>query len=42
MEHLIVHLPYQVRVGGPVKYTWMYRVERYAFRIPCAFHFVIF
>jgi hypothetical protein len=28
MEHLIVHLPYQVRVGGPVKYTWMYGVER--------------
>ena len=21
MEHLIVHLPYQVRVGGPVKHT---------------------
>jgi hypothetical protein len=42
MEHLVVHLPYQVRVGGPVKYTWMYGVERYAFRIPCAVHFVIF
>ena len=28
MEHLLVHLPYQVRVGGPIKYTWMYGVER--------------
>jgi hypothetical protein len=28
MEHIMVHLPYQVRVGGPVKYTWMYGVER--------------
>jgi hypothetical protein len=28
IEHLILHLPYQVRVGGPVKYTWMYGVER--------------
>ena len=27
MEHLKVHLPYQVRVGGPVKYTWMYGIE---------------
>jgi hypothetical protein len=42
MEHLVVHLPYQVRVGGPVMYTWMYGVERYVFRIPCAVHFVIF
>ena len=32
MEHIMVHLPYQVRVGGPVKYTWMYGVERYTFR----------
>ena len=32
MEHLMVHLPYQVRVGGPVKYTWMYGIERYKFR----------
>ncbi|CAN6317512.1 unnamed protein product [Urochloa humidicola] len=28
MEHLMVHLPYQVKVGGPVKYTWMYGIER--------------
>ena len=29
MEHLMIHLPYQARVGGPVKYRWMYTIERY-------------
>ncbi|KAL0342514.1 UNVERIFIED_CONTAM: hypothetical protein Scaly_1914000 [Sesamum calycinum] len=24
MEHLIVHLSYEARVGGPVQYRWMY------------------
>ncbi|KAL0449149.1 UNVERIFIED_CONTAM: hypothetical protein Slati_1471300 [Sesamum latifolium] len=28
MEHLIVHLPYEARVGGPVQYRWMYSFER--------------
>ena len=28
MEHLMVHLPYEARVGGPVQYRWMYRYER--------------
>ncbi|KAL0434227.1 UNVERIFIED_CONTAM: hypothetical protein Slati_2757000 [Sesamum latifolium] len=28
MEHLIVHLPYEARVGGPVQYMWMYLFER--------------
>lgn len=28
MEHLIIHLPYQSRIGGPVKYRWMYIIER--------------
>jgi hypothetical protein len=41
MEHLIVHLPYQVRVGGFVMYTWIYGVERYIFRIPCSIYCVI-
>jgi hypothetical protein len=41
MEHLIVHLPYQLRVGGLVRYTWMYRVERYTFRILCSIYCVI-
>ncbi|KAL0420386.1 UNVERIFIED_CONTAM: hypothetical protein Slati_3061500 [Sesamum latifolium] len=29
MEHLIVHLPYEARVGGPVQYRWMYLFERF-------------
>ncbi|KAL8156025.1 hypothetical protein AgCh_001191 [Apium graveolens] len=28
MEHLTIHLPYEVRVGGPVQYRWMYPFER--------------
>ena len=29
MEHLLVHLPYEAKVGGPVQYRWMYPFERY-------------
>ncbi|KAL0297899.1 UNVERIFIED_CONTAM: hypothetical protein Scaly_3080100 [Sesamum calycinum] len=29
MEHLIVHLPYEARVEGPVQYRWMYPFERF-------------
>jgi hypothetical protein len=36
MEHLMVHLPYQVRMGGHVQFTWMYLIERYALQIPSA------
>jgi hypothetical protein len=28
MEHLILHLPYEVRVCGPAQYRWMYPFER--------------
>ncbi|XP_074323740.1 uncharacterized protein LOC141660653 [Apium graveolens] len=28
MEHLTIHLPYEVLVGGPVQYRWMYPFER--------------
>ncbi|KAL6597843.1 hypothetical protein ACP70R_041150 [Stipagrostis hirtigluma subsp. patula] len=28
MQHLIVHLPYEARVGGPVAFRWMYFFER--------------
>jgi hypothetical protein len=28
MLHLIVHLPNEVRMGGPVHYRWCYSVER--------------
>jgi hypothetical protein len=27
MQHLLVHLPYEGEVGGPVQYRWMYFVE---------------
>lgn len=28
MEHLMMHLPYEARVCGPVQYRWMYPFER--------------
>jgi hypothetical protein len=28
MQHLLVHLPYEAKVRGPVQYTWMYHIER--------------
>ncbi|KAL0313573.1 UNVERIFIED_CONTAM: hypothetical protein Sradi_5756600 [Sesamum radiatum] len=29
MEHLIIHLSYEARVGGLVKYRWMYPFEMF-------------
>ncbi|GMI63804.1 hypothetical protein HRI_000049700 [Hibiscus trionum] len=29
MVHLLVHLPYEAKVGGPVFYRWMYPNERF-------------
>ena len=28
MEHLVVHLPHEAILGGPVQYRWMYLYER--------------
>lgn len=28
MEHLLIHLAYEAKVGGPVQYRWMYPFER--------------
>ena len=28
MEHLVIHLAEECRLGGPVHYRWMYFVER--------------
>jgi len=28
IEHLPVHLPFEVKFGGPVQYRWMYPFER--------------
>ncbi|XP_048571036.1 uncharacterized protein LOC125551759 isoform X2 [Triticum urartu] len=33
MVHLMVHLPTQVRLGGPIKYSSMYPVERYNMKL---------
>jgi len=29
MEHLLIHLPHEALLGGPVQYRWMYPFERY-------------
>jgi hypothetical protein len=28
MQHLLVHLPWEARVGGPMQFRWMYSQER--------------
>jgi hypothetical protein len=28
MEHLLIHLPFEAKAGGPVQYRWMYPFER--------------
>jgi hypothetical protein len=28
MQHLLIHLPYEAKVGGHVQYRWMYHIER--------------
>ncbi|GKD63878.1 transposon-like protein, partial [Tanacetum coccineum] len=33
MEHLLVHLSYEARVGGPEQYRWMYPFERYLYHL---------
>ncbi|GKV02853.1 hypothetical protein SLEP1_g15237 [Rubroshorea leprosula] len=30
MEYLVIHLPYETRVGGPVQFRWMYPFESQA------------
>ncbi|KAE8734333.1 hypothetical protein F3Y22_tig00000773pilonHSYRG00216 [Hibiscus syriacus] len=29
MVHLLIHLPHEARVGGPIFYRWMYPIERF-------------
>jgi hypothetical protein len=38
MVHLMVHLPLQVRLGGPVKYSNMFPIERSFSRHVCVHH----
>ncbi|XP_042379983.1 uncharacterized protein LOC121972368 [Zingiber officinale] len=33
MEHLLVHLPYEAKVGGPVHFRWMYPFERFLYHL---------
>ncbi|XP_074591296.1 uncharacterized protein LOC141847209 [Curcuma longa] len=33
MEHLLVHLPYETKVGGPVHFRWMYPFERFLYHL---------
>jgi hypothetical protein len=28
MQHLLIHVPYEAKVGGPIQYRWMYHIER--------------
>jgi len=28
MQHLLIHLPYEAKVGGAVHYRWMFFIER--------------
>jgi hypothetical protein len=28
MQYLLVHLPYEAKVGSPQQYRWMYHIER--------------
>jgi hypothetical protein len=28
MQYLLVHLPYEAKIGGPHQYRWMYHIER--------------
>jgi hypothetical protein len=28
MQHLLVHLPYESKIGDPQQYRWMYHIER--------------
>jgi hypothetical protein len=28
MEHLLIDIPYEAKVGGPIQYRWMYHIER--------------
>jgi hypothetical protein len=28
MQHLLIHLPYEAKVGGHVQYRWMYHIKR--------------
>jgi hypothetical protein len=38
MQHLLVHLPWEARVGGPMQFRWMYCQERELKKLRCMVH----
>jgi hypothetical protein len=38
MQHLLVHLPWEARVGGPVQFKWMYSQERELKKLKATVH----
>ncbi|XP_015161468.1 uncharacterized protein [Solanum tuberosum] len=35
MVHLVIHLPREAKLGGPVQYRWMYPIERFLRTLKC-------
>ncbi|XP_070011494.1 uncharacterized protein [Nicotiana sylvestris] len=35
MVHLIIHLPQEAKIVGPVQYRWMYPIERFLRKLKC-------
>ncbi|XP_039117866.1 uncharacterized protein LOC120253629 [Dioscorea cayenensis subsp. rotundata] len=33
MVHLVIHLPMEAKIGGPVYYQWMYPIERFLLKL---------
>jgi hypothetical protein len=38
MQYLLVHLPWEARVGGPVQFMWMYSQKRELKKLRVAVH----
>jgi hypothetical protein len=30
MQHLLIHLSYETKVGSPVQYRWMYHIKKHS------------
>jgi hypothetical protein len=28
MQHLLIHIPYEAKVGSPIQYRWLYHIKR--------------
>jgi hypothetical protein len=38
MQHLLVHLPWEAKVGGPMQFMWLYSQERDLKKLTIAVH----